>query len=404
MAESPQWWVGTDECGWHPQSRAARCEAAARTGGWRRWPPPSGRARSSCRPTAPRSRSCSTATRPTCGRCPWPVVSPSRVTTGRPLAAFWDDGNAVWSPDGTRLAFTQGGRVMVVAAAGGVPVECARRPAPVWLDDARLDRRRRPATTRTVLAVVDIADAWPRPIAARGCRLRDRRGVARPHSGGVHGVPPRRPRTASACTSSTWPRAQSRAVVHHAGFQLRSPAWSPDGTHLAFASEWPGWYEVFVVARARRATDRASSRPTRPTSPISRTRRTARSLLGVRSRHGVTDLVRVDVGSGAVARAGRRRHVVVAAHAARRLGRGGARVVHHAGRGCAWCRPTATIGELFAPTPAPVRAAPHVVPEHVTYESLDGMEVHGWLYRPAGATAATGRARRWCNRTAAPPR
>jgi acetyl esterase/lipase len=37
-------------------------------------------------------------------------------------------------------------------------------------------------------------------------------------------------------------------------------------------------------------------------------------------------------------------------------------------------------------TPASVRAAPHVVPEHVTYRSLDGMEVHGWLYRPVSAT------------------
>ena len=47
----------------------------------------------------------------------------SRITTGRPLAAFWEDGNAVWSPDGRRLAFTQAGAVHVVDAAGGVPVK-----------------------------------------------------------------------------------------------------------------------------------------------------------------------------------------------------------------------------------------------------------------------------------------
>ena len=37
------------------------------------------------------------------------------------------------------------------------------------------------------------------------------------------------------------------AATHEPGFQLRSPVWSPDGTHLAYASEWPGWYEIFVV-------------------------------------------------------------------------------------------------------------------------------------------------------------
>jgi dipeptidyl aminopeptidase/acylaminoacyl peptidase len=45
--------------------------------------------------------------------------------------------------------------------------------------------------------------------------------------------------------------------------------------------------------------------------------------------------------------------------------------------------------DVFNPASAPVRAAPHVVPEHVSYLSLDGMEVHGWLYRPVGATAGT---------------
>ena len=49
--------------------------------------------------------------------------------------------------------------------------------------------------------------------------------------------------------------------------------------------------------------------------------------------------------------------------------------------------PEATCEELFAPSPAAVRAAPHVVPEHVSYRSLDGIEVHGWLYRPAAASA-----------------
>jgi hypothetical protein len=59
--------------------------------------------------------------------------APLRVTTGRPLAAYWEDGNAAWSPDGTRLAYVQAGRVTVVDAAGGVPVDVCEGSSPVWL-------------------------------------------------------------------------------------------------------------------------------------------------------------------------------------------------------------------------------------------------------------------------------
>jgi dipeptidyl aminopeptidase/acylaminoacyl peptidase len=50
--------------------------------------------------------------------------------------------------------------------------------------------------------------------------------------------------------------------------------------------------------------------------------------------------------------------------------------------------PNGDVRTLFAPTPAAITNAPHVVPDHVAYRSLDGTEVYGWLYRPAGADAA----------------
>ena len=54
----------------------------------------------------------------------------------------------------------------------------------MWLDDARLvvgvDRER-----RTVLAVVDIDDAWPVRWPLAGARLRQCRRVARPHAAGA---------------------------------------------------------------------------------------------------------------------------------------------------------------------------------------------------------------------------
>jgi dipeptidyl aminopeptidase/acylaminoacyl peptidase len=43
---------------------------------------------------------------------------------------------------------------------------------------------------------------------------------------------------------------------------------------------------------------------------------------------------------------------------------------------------------LHAPAPLAVSAAPHVEPEEVVYRSLDGTEIHGFLYRPRNASTA----------------
>ncbi|MGB8862025.1 MAG: hypothetical protein WCC60_22405, partial [Ilumatobacteraceae bacterium] len=255
MAEQPQWWVGTDEAGGIPNPGRPDVR-----------PPAYWRLEAVAATERPRQIELSPdgATlafmldRDASDVWTIPVAGgqPSRVTTGRPLAAFWEDGNAVWSPDGTRLAYTQGGKVMVVAATGGVPAAICDGSGPVWLDDARLiigvDR-----DGRTVLAEVAIADAWPRPIAQAGADYvsaavsPDRTRVAYTvfHSAGSERERERDLNCTSLHVVDLASRA-SRVVVHQPGCQLRSAVWSPDGTHLAFASEWPGWYEVFVVEAA----------------------------------------------------------------------------------------------------------------------------------------------------------
>jgi len=380
MAEQPQWWVGTDESGGVPNP--GRPDTT---------PPPHWRLEAVIATERPRQPEVSPDGRTVAFMLDrdtsdvWTVPAAggpaTRVTTGRPLAAFWEDGNAVWSPDGTRLAYTQAGKVHVVAAAGGVPAVVCEGSGPVWLDDARLivgiDR-----DGRTVLAVVTITDPWPQPLATAGADYV------------TAVVSPDRSRVAYTvfhhddlnCTSLHVVDVASRVsreIVHQAGFQLRSPAWSPDGHTIAFASEWPGWYEVFTVDPADGAAPRQLTTADADFHDLSFTA-DGTALIGLRGRHGITDLVRIDLDGEVTVIAGGGSW-----SAPRELADGTIVAVHESfttpARLCA-VPPDGTVRDLFAPTPAAVRTAPHVVPEHVSYLSLDGTEVHGWLYRPAGAS------------------
>src|SRR4051812_14036891 len=89
---------------------------------------------------------------------------PERLTSGREPVAYWDDTHARLSPDGATVAYVEGGHVWLVATAGGPPRKLVEGGGPVWIDDARLIVSvERDDTTR--LAVVDVADAWPRRLA-----------------------------------------------------------------------------------------------------------------------------------------------------------------------------------------------------------------------------------------------
>ncbi len=382
MTEMPQWWVGADEWGGIPNPGRPDAKPAPH---WRmEWVAATERARQ-CEVSPDGSTIAFVLDRDTSDVWTMPVAggTPVRVTTDRPIAAFWEDGNAVWSPDGTRLAYTRAGRVMVVPATGGLPKDVCEGSSPVWVDDHRLvvGIGRNDAT---VLTVVDLADPWPRPIAHAGAD----------YVSAV--VSPDRTRVAYTvfhhddlnCTSLHVVHigtGASHTVVHQPGFQLRSVAWSPTGDQLAYASEWPGWYEVFTVDAA------GDGRPQQVTTDDAdfadlTWAADGHSLLGVRSRWGVTDLVGIDLTTGAV-------DVVAQGgtwSSPRPLPDGGVVAVHESftqpARLCV-VAPGGAVRELFAPVPAAVRAAPHVVPVHVTYESFDGMEVHGWLYRPTHASA-----------------
>ncbi len=300
---------------------------------------------------------------------------PMRLTTDRVSVPYWADSPPVWSPDGSRLAFNDDGKTCIVPASGGPPRRLVTGSMGAWLDDERLvivvERDR-----CSLLAIVEVGSPWPSPLG--------------PEDGDVGRV-------------KTLPDGRILAVYYpkddfsRTDIVLVEPdgSWStmvgvPDRRageqvvgkdRIAYTLETDDRAAVFVCDLDGGGREQVAGGD-RDYSDLCWLPEDS-GLIALATSGGVTDLVRIDLGSDPVVIAAGGTwqtpaltpEAIVAIHEA---ADSPARIVAVGEDGA--------IRTLFDGAPALVRSAPHAKLERVSYQSEDGLVIEGFLMRPADTT------------------
>jgi dipeptidyl aminopeptidase/acylaminoacyl peptidase len=309
--------------------------------------------------------------------------APQRLTTGRDPAPYWEDVDPRLSPGGETVAYADDGHVWLVPVTGGPPRRLVEGSSPVWTPDGRIVISvERDDTSR--LAVVDEHDAWPRRLAVEHGDL-DEYGDE-----GDAAVSP----DGTEVAYMFWPREDLkrgeirvasidgggvRSVASVPGMMADSPAWSPDGSTIAYRSESSGFHELHLVGSdgsgERRLTSAEADHTQAEWHPE------GDRLVAVRGRRNRFDLVVVSASDGS----------------AELVAEGGTWSYPHwtaAGALVAAYEDHATAPELrtvepggqartiHAPGPRAIRSAPHAALEDVVFPTFDGREIPGFLMRP----------------------
>lgn len=310
---------------------------------------------------------------------------PMRLTFDREPQTYWTDDAPDWSPDGRWLSFSDRGHVWIVDARGGIPRKVTSfavgASSPRWMPDSDqlLVNVDRDECQRILLT--DREGSWPRPVSIGPGHdtcpepSPDGTRIAYLHN-------PIDDLDRSDLMLFDLDRNAAWRLVGVPGCAVGGPSWSPDGRFIAFSSDRPGFHELFVFD-LETGRERQVSRFSNDVEDYDWSPDGSRIVCTV-NREGSIDLVLVDVSTGDV----------------RELRRGPG--VHGSpqwlpdGRTITFeyedpLRPadlyrldveTGHVTQLtFSNAPA-LETLDLVMPESVSYQSLDGLEIPAFLYRP----------------------
>ena len=318
---------------------------------------------------------------------------PRRLSHDRARTIYWWDGPPRWSPDGQWLAFTSRGHVCVAPADGSAPPRTITdfttgAFSPVWMPDSRGLIVGASRGDSFVLLLTDSDGRWPRLLAAS-------------NGGDNMEAAPSPDGRFIACTHrpfddlNRWElrlveleSGQARQLTGAAKEKDWAPAWSPDGSYVAFLSQRTGHTEIWLVRPdgqgLRRLTHLNRDVAEFAWSPD------GRALAATVHRDGAVDLIALDTNTGNV-------HDV-------RSGQG-----HFAAPQWSADGSFLTVEYEDATTPPdiyrldigdgrmtqitfsmpPALASRELItPEHFHYNSYDGLEIPALLWRPGKPNGA----------------
>lgn len=304
---------------------------------------------------------------------------PTRLTTHRQLTPFWEDTTPAWSPDGKHIAYVREGDVWVVPSRGGAVRKLHEAGDPVWVDDETLlvtvDR-----DDETRLATMKLDDPWSVAVTPKGQNVWSARIVPGTRAAVYLNYPPD-DRKASQVWWLDLDTGESRQLTGVPGMQDRNPTVSPDGSTLAFTSERSGWYQLHFLHLAT-GEERQVTEGDGDIAGIEWHADGTR-LVAIRTHRGRSDLVVIDAASGEVTT------LSGGGTWAEPHWAGDSIVAVYEGHltppGLVRVDSDGSTTSLLGPAPAEIQSSPHVSFEEVTYTSSDGLEIHGFLYRPKAA-------------------
>ncbi len=317
---------------------------------------------------------------------------PARISTERPLAAYWDDEIPEWSPNGEWLTFGIHGHVHIVPRAGGLPKKitdfAVAASGARWMPDSNglIVTVERNDTDQLLLT--DRDGSWPRALTT------DTIGDhwdARPSPDGKFIVfNLRRFDDLNRLDIVLLEIATGKQVTLYGKPSTRamSPKWSPDGKWISFISQETGREELYLIKPdgegLHQLTKAGQDIFQYEWSP------TGTRMLVVVNRSGSFNLMLLETESGSTVDL--------------RTGAG----IHSNPN---WAKdesfitfefegptlppdlyrmelPAHTVNQLTFSTPPALKNNKMVVPEIVSYKSFDGLEIPAFLYRPEKSNGA----------------
>jgi dipeptidyl aminopeptidase/acylaminoacyl peptidase len=317
----------------------------------------------------------------------WPL----RMTPDRDPKPYWLDTPAEWSPDGSYLAYTDKDHVWIVPVAGGLPSKissfAAKADAPRWMPDNYQLLVTVERDERTRILLTDRDGSWPRPVSEGPGHdynpqpSPDGRFVAY-----LHG--PMDDLDRAEIMLAELKTGMVRALTGTPGREDTYPAWSPDGRLLAFTSERPGFYELFVIdplnGNERQVTHIGHDVEDYSWAPDSQ------RLACTINRNGALDLAMIELQSGAVTYL----RSSLGVHARPQWTPDGKSLTFEYEDPCTppdiyrMEVDSRKVTQLTFSNPPALGVLDLVKPELVSYRSQDGLEIPSVLYRPSRANKA----------------